>query len=118
MIFFKSFWKIPVNEAKKAVKEPNNVNKVNVKEENSIKGENLIIRNTPAVTMVAAWIKAETGVGPSIASGSQTCKPSCADLPTAPKTKKKPNNEKNEIFVFKTKRFVFSNNGAKENNVK
>ena len=27
---------------------------------------------TPAVTMVAAWIRAETGVGPSIASGSQT----------------------------------------------
>ena len=26
---------------------------------------------TPAVTMVAAWIRAETGVGPSIASGSQ-----------------------------------------------
>ena len=27
---------------------------------------------TPAVTMVAAWISAETGVGPSIASGSHT----------------------------------------------
>jgi hypothetical protein len=27
---------------------------------------------TPAVTIVAAWIRAETGVGPSIASGSQT----------------------------------------------
>ncbi len=24
---------------------------------------------TPAVTMVAAWMRAETGVGPSIASG-------------------------------------------------
>ena len=30
------------------------------------------IRNTPAVTIVAAWISAETGVGPSIASGSHT----------------------------------------------
>ena len=29
---------------------------------------------TPAVTIVAAWIKAETGVGPSIASGSQMYK--------------------------------------------
>ena len=29
-------------------------------------------RNTPAVTMVAAWMSAETGVGPAIASGSQT----------------------------------------------
>ena len=27
---------------------------------------------TPAVTIVAAWISADTGVGPSIASGSQT----------------------------------------------
>ncbi len=36
---------------------------------------------TPAVTMVAAWISAETGVGPSIASGSQTYSGSCADLP-------------------------------------
>ena len=28
-------------------------------------------RYTPAVTIVAAWISAETGVGPAIASGSQ-----------------------------------------------
>ena len=28
-------------------------------------------RYTPAVTIVAAWIRAETGVGPAIASGSQ-----------------------------------------------
>ena len=30
------------------------------------------IMYTPAVTIVAAWIRAETGVGPSMASGSQT----------------------------------------------
>ena len=29
------------------------------------------IMYTPAVTIVAAWMSAETGVGPSIASGSQ-----------------------------------------------
>ena len=40
---------------------------------------------TPAVTMVAAWISADTGVGPSIASGSQMCSGNCADLPTAPR---------------------------------
>jgi hypothetical protein len=34
--------------------------------------------------MVAACNKALTGVGPSIASGNQTCKPICADLPNAP----------------------------------
>src|SRR3546814_18416481 len=38
----------------------------------------------PAVTMVAAWIRAEIGVGPSIESGSHTCRGTCADLPLAP----------------------------------
>src|SRR5207302_9405651 len=41
-------------------------------------------RNTPAATIVAAWINALTGVGPSIASGNQTCSGNCPDLPTAP----------------------------------
>lgn len=45
--------------------------------------EQRTIKKIPAVTMVAACIKAETGVGPSMASGNQTCKPSWADLPTA-----------------------------------
>ena len=40
--------------------------------------------NTPAVTMVAAWMRADTGVGPSIASGSQVWSRNCADLPMAP----------------------------------
>ncbi len=31
-----------------------------------------VIMYTPAVTIVAAWISAETGVGPAMASGSQT----------------------------------------------
>ena len=30
-----------------------------------------VIRKTPDVTIVAAWMSADTGVGPSIASGSQ-----------------------------------------------
>ena len=34
--------------------------------------------------MVAACIKAETGVGPAIASGSQVNSGICADLPVAP----------------------------------
>ncbi len=38
----------------------------------------------PAVTIVAAWISAEMGVGPSIESGSQTCSGNCALLPIAP----------------------------------
>ena len=35
------------------------------------------------MTIVAAWINAETGVGPAIASPSQACNGNCADLPTA-----------------------------------
>ena len=47
-------------------------------------GDSRATMNTPAVTIVAAWIRAETGVGPSIASGSQVCRPICADFPIAP----------------------------------
>ena len=42
-------------------------------------------RKTPAVTIVAAWMSADTGVGPSIASGSQTCNGNCALFPMAPR---------------------------------
>ena len=42
------------------------------------------IRYTPAVTIVAAWISALTGVGPSIASGSHVCSGICADFANAP----------------------------------
>ena len=38
---------------------------------------------TPAATIVAAWMSAEAGVGPAIASGSQTWSGTCADLPIA-----------------------------------
>jgi len=55
----------------------------------SIRGEQRQIRKTPAVTLVAAWIRAETGVGPSLASGSHVCSPTWADLPTAPTKRKK-----------------------------
>src|ERR1044071_3321940 len=43
-----------------------------------------VTKYTPAVTIVAAWIRAETGVGPAIASGSQTYSGICADLPATP----------------------------------
>ena len=42
-------------------------------------------RNTPAATIVAAWISALTGAGPSMASGSQTWNGNWADLPIAPR---------------------------------
>ncbi len=45
------------------------------------------IMYTPAVTIVAAWMSADTGVGPSMASGSQTYSGNCADLPVAPRNR-------------------------------
>src|SRR6266852_8509862 len=42
-------------------------------------------RYTPAVTIVAAWMSAETGVGPAIASGNQVYRGICADLPVQPR---------------------------------
>src|SRR5580704_18444516 len=47
-------------------------------------GDILATMKMPAVTMVAAWINAEIGVGPSMESGNHTCSGTCADLPMAP----------------------------------
>src|SRR5881409_3209713 len=44
-------------------------------------------RYTPAVTIVAAWMSAETGVGPAIASGNQVYRGICADLPVKPRNR-------------------------------
>jgi recombinational DNA repair protein (RecF pathway) len=59
--------------------------------------EHLINKKTPAVTIVAACNKEDTGVGPSIASGNHVCKPIWADLPIAPKNNK--NKIKSIIFI-------------------
>src|SRR5438876_2883507 len=47
-------------------------------------GKNLATRYTPAATIVAAWISADTGVGPAMASGSHTYSGNWALLPMAP----------------------------------
>ncbi len=47
-------------------------------------GSRRATKYTPAATIVAAWISAETGVGPAMASGSQVCSGNCADLPATP----------------------------------
>jgi len=49
----------------------------------SIKGLSRIRRKMPATTIVLEWSRAETGVGPSIAAGSQGWSPNWADLPVA-----------------------------------
>ena len=84
IIFLISFCTKATVAAKNAVIIPTKVIIFNVNWEYSKIGEHLTTKKTPAVTIVAAWINAETGVGPSIASGSQVCNNICADLPIAP----------------------------------
>ena len=79
-----SFWTRPTVAAKKQVMPPIVITKVWAAGDISKSGDRRATMKTPAVTMVAAWIKAETGVGPSMASGSQVCSRNCADLPIAP----------------------------------
>ena len=55
---------------------------------------------TPAVTIVAAWMSADTGVGPSIASGSQTYSGICALLPVAPTNSSRQMSEMTPNCVF------------------
>ena len=79
---------VPIVAAKKHVAAPTTVTTISATGAASNMGESRQTMNTPAVTMVAAWINAETGVGPSIASGSHVCRPNCADLPIAPMNKR------------------------------
>ncbi len=90
MMRLMSFCTQPMVAANSAVLAPMKVTKPSAPGAKSSTGENRAIRNTPAVTIVAAWISADTGVGPSIASGSQTCRPSCADFPIAPMNSRMP----------------------------
>ena len=63
IILFKSFWTNPQVAAKKAVEAPTSVITNSAVLLYSNIGEDLTSKYNPAVTSVAAWIKAETGVG-------------------------------------------------------
>src|ERR1035437_7611269 len=81
-------------------------------------GKMRAMRYTPAATIVAGWMRALTGVGPSIASGNQTCSGNCADLPIAPQkisrpaiviavlleTRPKPNKVESKFAISAVKR--------------
>ena len=67
--------------------------------DSSNSGEKRATIKIPAVTIVAAWISAEIGVGPSIESGNQACKGTCADLPIAPINKQMQATVSNIQFV-------------------
>ena len=90
MTFFMSCWNNPIKELNTVVIAPIHKHNSNTVLLYSIKGELRINRYTPAVTIVAAWINADTGVGPSIAIGSHTCKPICELLAIAPINKQIP----------------------------
>ncbi len=69
---------------KNAVVAPMNSTMLSAVSDSSNSGDMRATMKIPAVTIVAAWISAEIGVGPSIESGSHTCSGTCADLPIAP----------------------------------
>src|SRR5881397_3339984 len=78
-----SFWAQAMVAAKSAVTAPTMATVVPAAGPWARIGLMRAMRNTPAVTMVAAWMRADTGVGPSMASGSQMYSGSWADLPHA-----------------------------------
>jgi hypothetical protein len=75
---------MPSRPMKNAVVAPMNSTVFNAVSDSSNNGDMRATMKMPAVTIVAAWISAEIGVGPSIESGSQTCSGNCALLPIAP----------------------------------
>src|SRR5690348_9073551 len=74
----------PIRPMKNAVVAPMTMTTDRAVSESSNSGDMRATMKIPAVTMVAAWIRAEMGVGPSMESGNQTCSGTWADLPMAP----------------------------------
>src|SRR5574343_346240 len=79
-----SFWIMPRKPMNSGVVAPITSTKESAVGERLNSGEQRATIKIPAVTMVAAWISAEIGVGPSMESGSHTCSGTSADLPIAP----------------------------------
>src|SRR5215218_5861540 len=79
----------PIQAPKSSVTVPTTTTAVLAAEDSAKIAWLRVIRYTPAVTMVAAWIRADTGVGPSMASGSQVWRKNWADLPIAPMNSRK-----------------------------
>src|SRR5215470_593400 len=75
---------MPIRPVKNAVVAPITRTTLSAVSDSSNNGDMRATMKMPAVTMVAAWINAEMGVGPSIESGNHTCSGTCADLPMAP----------------------------------
>src|SRR5271167_917386 len=84
MTRFMSLLTTPRKPMNNAVVAPMTITNDSAASEYSNSGDMRATMKIPAVTMVAAWISAEMGVGPSIESGSHTCSGTWADLPMAP----------------------------------
>ena len=83
--FLMSVWAMAMVAARNAVAQPTMaITQGSQSAEAARIGLTRTSRYTPAVTMVAAWIRADTGVGPAMASGSQMNNGIWADLPMAP----------------------------------
>src|SRR4030043_800517 len=87
--FLISNWATAIVAANKAVTAPTIATQFWATGTSEYKEKDLATKYTPAVTIVAAWIKADTGVGPAIASGSQTYSGNWADLPVTPSSMKR-----------------------------
>src|SRR5512138_2033684 len=79
-----SFCTIAIKAMNSAVMAPITMTNESAASDNSNSGDIRATMKIPAVTIVAAWISAEIGVGPSIESGNQTCNGTWALLPIAP----------------------------------
>ena len=62
--------------------------------------------------MVAAWIKADTGVGPSMASGNHVWRPICDDFPTAPTKRRQAIHVSWSTSKLKNSKVSFAYRGA------
>src|SRR5215216_860080 len=110
---------IPSRPMKNAVVAPMNSTVFSAVSDSSNSGDMRATMKMPAVTIVAAWIRAEIGVGPSIESGSQTCNGTCALLPIAPTNRQMQITDINDHEVLPHRLIVvacsagaFSNTGA------
>lgn len=83
MIFLISCWVTAAAAANIVVVAPRIRHMVIVSSFFCMIGCSRINRNTPATTIVLEWSRADTGVGPSMAAGSQGCRPNWADFPIA-----------------------------------
>src|SRR6188474_1866029 len=95
-----SFWTMPRNAMNSAVIAPMIVTTDSAVSDSSNSGLIRATMKMPAVTIVAAWISAEIGVGPSIESGSHTCRGTCALLPIAPMKRQMQMTDNNDQGVL------------------